>query len=87
MQRMPYRGYMIQILWKAEHRYAIHIFPYQQANAKADRADRPGSYPQDIILDNADGSERYFSSVTEGIEAAKKHIDRLQQAALADRQR
>lgn len=83
MSHMLYRGYRIQVLWKADHQYAVHLFPHDQADAKADRAIKLGQYDDDIRLTNIDGRYRYFQSVTEGMEAAMQHIDELRNSAFA----
>ena len=87
MQRMSYRGYVIEVLWKAGRQYAVHLFPHDQENAKADRAIKLGEYEGDTKLNDADGGYRYFHSVTEAMEAAMKYIDELRHAALVDQPR
>lgn len=87
MQRMPYRGYVIEVLWKADHRYAVHLFPHDQANVKANRSIKLGEYDADTRLTSSDGSYRLFVSVTEAMERAMQHIDELRNAALAIGQR
>jgi hypothetical protein len=81
MQRMPYRGYTIQTLWKADHSYVVHIFPQQQGRYRVDWKSRRDGYPEDIKVTTDQGTYIYFDSVTGAMEAGKGKVDDLLLAA------
>jgi hypothetical protein len=81
MQRMPYRGYTIQSLWKADNSYVVHIFPQQQGRHRADRKSGADGYPEDIRVTTDQGTYIYFDSVTRAMEAGKGKVDELLLAA------
>jgi hypothetical protein len=81
MQHMPYRGYTIQSLWKADNSYVVHIFPQQQGRSGADQKRRPDGYHGDIRVTTDQGTYIYFDSVTRAMEAGKIKVDELLLAA------
>jgi DNA-binding LacI/PurR family transcriptional regulator len=83
MRRLFYRGYVIQLLRQGGQRYVAHLFPHDQDDAQANRARPYTAYLQDSRLPSEDGPVRFFTTVTEAVEAAIASLtSSVQQIAL-----